>query len=242
VPAERLQKILARAGHGSRRSTEVLIAAGRVKVNGVQAALGSKADPALDVIEVDGKPISLATGDVTLVMYKPAGYVVTARDEQGRSTVYELLTDPPPNLRYVGRLDVSTSGALLLTTDGELAHRLTHPRYLVEKAYHAVVEGIVSEEDLQRLRDGVTLDDGPTAPAVVERLPGPEPPSRLRLVIHEGRNRQIRRMIEALGHRVISLHRPQFGPVTTDGLRAGDSRAVTPEELAALRQLVGLAD
>lgn len=240
MPAERLQKLLARSGFGSRRSAELVIAAGRVTVDGEVAVLGTRADPDTQRIEVDGERIRLAPDEVTLVLNKPTGIVVTAVDDRGRQTVFDILRDPPPHLRYVGRLDRDTSGLLLLTTDGELAHRLTHPRYEVMKTYEATVDGIVAEGAIQRLRQGVLLDDGMTAPAIVDQLPGTTPPTHLRVVIHEGRNRQVRRMFEAVGHHVARLRRTAFGPVSLGTLPLGASREATPEELTVLRALVGL--
>lgn len=217
-----------------------MIAAGRVTVDGTVAVLGTRADPDIQRIEVDGQQIRLEPDDVTLVLNKPTGIVVTAVDDRGRQTVFDILHDPPPHLRYVGRLDRDTGGLLILTTEGELAHRLTHPRYEVSKTYEATVDGIVAEDALYRLRQGVMLEDGITAPAVVEALPGSPPPTQLRLVIHEGRNRQVRRMFEAVGHHVSRLRRTRFGPVSLGDLPLGASRPATPEELAALRALVGL--
>ena len=217
-----------------------MIAAGRVTVDGTVAVLGTRADPDIQRIEVDGQQIRLEPDDVTLVLNKPTGIVVTAVDDRGRQTVFDILHDPPPHLRYVGRLDRDTGGLLILTTEGELAHRLTHPRYEVSKTYEATVDGIVAEDALYRLRQGVMLEDGITAPAVVEALPGSPPPTQLRLVIHEGRNRQVRRMFEAVGHHVSRLRRTRFGPVSLGDLALGHSRPATPEELAALRALVGL--
>jgi len=241
VPAERLQKILARAGYASRRQAEAVIAAGRVTVNGAPAILGARADIDTDRIEVDGKPIRVDEADVTILLHKPTGFVVTAEDERGRRTVYDLLPGAPAHLRYVGRLDRDTSGLLLLSTDGELAHRLTHPRYEVPKTYEATVEGAVPAEALTRLRLGVQLDDDvTTAPAEVTRTGGDAHETRVRLVIHEGHNRQVRRMFEAVGHRVTRLIRTRIGPLSLDGLPLGASRNVTPEELNALRALVGL--
>ena len=242
MPAERLQKLLARAGFGSRRGAESVIAAGRVTVDGAVAILGTRADPDAQRIEVDSQPIRLQPGNVTIALNKPTGIVVTAVDDRGRQTVFDILRDPPPHLRYVGRLDRDTAGLLLLTTDGELAHRLTHPRYEVFKTYEAAVEGIVAEEALRRLRDGVLLDDGMTAPATIEQLPGTPPPALFRVVIHEGRNRQVRRMFEAVGHHVSRLRRTAFGPIGLGDLAPGASRPVTPEELAVLRTLVGLGE
>ena len=219
-----------------------MIVAGRVTVDGVPAILGTRADPDTQRIEVDGEPIRLQPDDVTMVLNKPSGIVVTAVDDRGRRTVFDILQDPPPHLRYVGRLDRDTSGLLLLTTNGELAHRLTHPRYEVLKTYEASVDGLVAEGAIQRLRQGVMLEDGITAPAVVEELPGTPPPTQLAITIHEGRNRQVRRMFEAVGHHVSRLRRTRFGPIGLDDLGPAASRLVTPQELAALMSLVGLAE
>ena len=241
MPNDRLQKILARAGHGSRRSAEQVIADGRVTVDGVVATLGTKADPETQRIEVDGHPIRMETREVTMLLHKPTGVVVTASDEQGRKTIYDLLPDAPSHLRYVGRLDVDTSGLLILTTDGDLAHRLTHPSREVEKEYEATVTGIVPDEALGWLRRGVRLDDGETTrPAVVERLPGEELPTRVRLTIHEGRYRQVRRMFEAVHHEVFRLQRTRVGPLRLGDLPMGHARELTPDEETALRAAVGL--
>jgi 23S rRNA pseudouridine2605 synthase len=241
VPVERLQKILAQAGHGSRRSAERLIVDGRVTVNGAPAELGQRADPAVDRIEVDRRPIATAPASTTtILLHKPVGYVVTASDERGRRTVYDLLPDAPAGLRYAGRLDRDTSGLLLLTTDGRLAFRLTHPRYEVAKAYEAETDADLDDRSLDRLRRGVRLDDGVTAPARVERLRAPEGRHRFRVTIHEGRNRQVRRMFEAVGRRVVRLHRVAVGPVRLGSLARGASRPLTDSEQRALRRLVGL--
>ena len=209
-------------------------------VDGAVATLGTRADPDSARIEVDGEPITVEQRELTLVLNKPVGYVVTAQDEAGRQTVYDLLPDAPTGLRYVGRLDADTSGLLVMTTDGELAHRLTHPRYEVEKEYEAWVTGIVAPASLDALRRGVMLEDGLTQPAHIDRIPGAEPPTRVRLVIHEGRKRQVRRMFEAVGHEVFRLERRRLGRLTLGTLPLGQSRVLTPEELDGLRTLVGL--
>lgn len=237
---ERLQKVLARAGYGSRRAAEGVIAEGRVTVDGAVATLGAKVDPDRARIEVDGAPIRLEVREVTLILNKPTGYVVTAQDEEGRPTVYDLLPGAPSHLRYVGRLDADTAGLLIMTTDGELAHRLSHPRYEVDKEYEAWVTGVVPERALDALRSGVPLEDGPTAPAIIERMPGAEPPTRVRLVIHEGRKRQVRRMFQAVGHEVFRLQRRRVGSLELGGLPRGQSRELTPDEESGLRELVGL--
>lgn len=241
MPRERLQKILARAGYGSRRHAESLILAGRVHVGGRAATLGEQADPAEDVITIDGQPLPrLEAAAATWMIHKPAGYVVTASDERGRSTVYDLVPpEAPPNLRYVGRLDLDTSGLLLLTGDGELAHRLTHPRYEVWKTYEAELDTLPDGAALERLRTGVPLEDGMTAPAEVRVLRrGPRPLLELRL--REGRKREVRRMLAAVGSPVVRLRRTAFGSLALGDLAAGQARPLASEEEGQLRALVGL--
>ena len=242
MPAERLQKLLARAGHGSRRSAERLIAAGRVTVNDRVATLGQRADPEADRIAVDGHALATPPPPVTMMLNKPAGYIVTAADERGRQTVFDLLAEMRPDLRYVGRLDRETSGLLLLTTDGQLAFRLTHPRYRVMKTYVATVAEAPSMNVLDQLRTGVELDDGATAPAEVRLLDTAEGRTRLRIAIHEGRKRQVRRMLATVGHRVLALTRTGFGPLELGELERGASRRLSTVEEGALRRCVNLAD
>lgn len=241
MPADRLQKILARAGHGSRRSAERLIAASRVTVDGAPATLGMRADASTQRIAVDGIAIEAPQGDVTLMLNKPRGYLVSAGDDRGRRTIYALLPGAPPHLRYAGRLDRDTEGLLLLSTDGELVHRLAHPRHEVEKVYEATVEGSPTNAALDRLRAGIELDDGPAAPALVERISA-DGPARIRIVLHEGRNRQVRRMLAAIGHPATALRRTSVGPLELGGLARGASRPLTDGELDQLRRLVGLAE
>ena len=230
---ERLQKILAQAGLGSRRTCEELIAAGRVRVNGEVATLGTRADPEHDAIEVDGAIVGVRQGLVHYLLNKPAGVVTTASDPQGRPIVVDLVP-AEPRVYPVGRLDADTEGLLLLTNDGELAHRLTHPSFGVEKEYLAEVEGRPSRGALRRLREGVELDDGPTAPAkaslVGERT--------LRITIHEGRNRQVRRMCEAVGHPVVRLVRVRIGSLADRRLSPGDWRPLTQREVRDLERAV----
>lgn len=245
MPAERLQKLLARAGYGSRRHAEELIRAGRVAVDGATATLGAQADPDTQTVAVDGRPLPRAAANTVQVLHKPAGYVVSAHDEHGRPTVYDLLRDAPPHLRYVGRLDIDSSGVLLLTTDGELAHRLTHPRYHVPKVYEATVRGVPDRVALERLRAGVLLDDGWTAPAHAEIAGRSGRDARdaiVRLVLHEGRKREVRRMCEAIGHPVLALVRTHVGPIGLDALPAGQARPLTADERASLYALVGLRE
>jgi len=230
---ERLQKVLARVGIGSRRVCEDLIAEGRVLVDGEMAVLGRRVDPETALIEVDGAPVGVRPDLVHYVLNKPAGVVTTADDPQGRPTVVGLVPDEP-RVFPVGRLDVDTEGLLLLTNDGELAHRLTHPSYGVEKEYVAEVEGLPTRAVLRRLREGVELDDGPTAPARATLVD----PSVVRLTIHEGRNRQVRRMCEAVGHSVVRLVRTRIGPLADRSLAPGAWRELTGAEVRSLQRAV----
>ena len=230
---ERLQKVLARVGIGSRRVCEDLIAEGRVLVDGEMAVLGRRVDPETAFIEVDGAPVGVRPDLVHYVLNKPAGVVTTADDPQGRPTVVGLVPDEP-RVFPVGRLDVDTEGLLLLTNDGELAHRLTHPSYGVEKEYVAEVEGLPTRAVLRRLREGVELDDGPTAPARATLVD----PSVVRLTIHEGRNRQVRRMCEAVGHSVVRLIRTRIGPLADRSLAPGAWRELTGAEVRSLQRAV----
>jgi 23S rRNA pseudouridine2605 synthase len=224
----RLNAYLARAGVASRRKADELIKAGRVTVNGEPGQLNTFVERA-DRVEVDGEPVA-AQKLAYVLLHKPAGTVTTASDPQGRPTVVDLV-DLPERVVPVGRLDVDTTGALLLTNDGPLAHRLAHPRYGVEKVYVADVEGRPGREALRALAEGVELEDGRTAPATV-RCPAP---SRVELTLHEGRNRQVRRMLEAVGHPVRHLHRSVYAGLTLEGLEPGAWRELEPSEVARLR-------
>jgi pseudouridine synthase len=223
----RLNAYLARSGVASRRKADELIKAGRVTVNGEPGQLNTFVESG-DRVEVDEREVS-AQRLAYLLLHKPAGVVTTASDPQGRPTVVGLV---PGDVRVVpvGRLDVDTTGALLLTNDGELAHRLAHPKYEVEKVYEAEVDGEPSDETLRRLAQGLKLEDGVTAPAAVLRLG----PSAIELSIHEGRNRQVRRMLEAVGHPVRALHRSRYAGLTLEGLAPGEWRALTPSEVERL--------
>jgi 23S rRNA pseudouridine2605 synthase len=236
APPERLQKVLAQRGYGSRRASDELIAAGRVTVNGEVAALGRRIDVEHDVVEVDGHLVPVRPGLVHYLLNKPAGVVTTAQDTHGRPTVVELVP-AEPRVFPVGRLDAETEGLLVLTNDGELAHRLTHPRFGVDKEYLAHVRGVPGPGILRRLREGVELDDGPTAPA---RVSQPEA-GLLRITIHEGRNRQVRRMCETVGHPVERLVRVRIGPVSDRRLAPGAWRDLTIEEVKALAEAAGPA-
>ena len=267
----RLQKFLARAGVASRRHAEELIAAGRVTVNGVRVTeMGVKVDPAADVVAVDGAPVALPEENATFLLHKPAGYVTTMSDPQGRPTVAALMADEllaHPGLFPVGRLDTDTTGLLLFTDDGQLGHGLLHPRRHVEKTYLALVEGVPDAGDVRRLRQGVLLDDGPTLPAAVRE--GADACRAAQLIgegagasgyrqrhggkrgrdalaargsyvevrLREGRNRQVRRMLEAVGHPVIALHREAFGPLVLGDLPRGASRPLAEEEVTRLKEL-----
>jgi 23S rRNA pseudouridine2605 synthase len=228
----RLAKFLAHAGVASRRAAEQLVFAGRVTVGGDVVR-----DPARDVgerdaVAVDGGVVALERRHVVYALNKPAGYVSTAKDPQGRPTVVSLI-EGRERLYPVGRLDADTTGLLLLTNDGELAHRLTHPSFEVPRTYHAKVRHApVREEALRRLRDGVELDDGRTAPARAKRLAA----DRVELTIHEGRKRQVRRMLEAVGHPVIALERVRFGPLWLGKLDEGQHRRLTAPEIEKLRR------
>ncbi len=225
----RLNAYLARAGIASRRGSDELIKAGRVLVNGEPGQLNTFVE-GTDRVEVDGREVApqlLAH----VLLHKPAGVVTTVRDPQGRPTVIDLVPNAS-RVVPVGRLDVDTTGALLLTNDGQLAHRLAHPRYGVEKVYEAEVGGNPGEKVLQALRDGVELDDGMTSPAQVRRLG----PNTLELIIHEGRNRQVKRMFDAVGHPVRSLHRSKYAGLTLEGLEPGQWRELEPSEVERLRR------
>ena len=224
----RLNAYLARAGVASRRGAEELIRAGRVQVNGEVAGLATFVEQG-DRVELDGRPLELEPLAYVL-LHKPAGVVTTASDPHGRRTVVDLV-GLPQRVVPVGRLDADTTGALLLTNDGPLAHRLMHPRYEVDKVYEAEVDGEPSAEALGHLAEGVELDDGPTAPAGVRRLG----PSRIELTLHEGRKHQVKRMCEAVGHPVRRLHRQGYAGLTLDGLAPGEWRELGREEVAALR-------
>lgn len=244
----RVQKFLARAGVASRRGSENLMTAGRVRVNGqVVTELGSKVDPLVDVVTVDGREVRLADGSVYLMLNKPAGYVTTMRDPGGRPCVASLVpTSTYPGLFPVGRLDRDTTGLLLFTTDGEAAQRLLHPSFEKDKHYVALIEGKLGASEHRQLEQGITLDDGPCAPARVELIGLDDPraafvarrsadgTSIVGLTIHEGRKHQVKRMLSAVGHEVLALHRDTFGPLRLSGVRPGEWRMLTEAERKAL--------
>jgi 23S rRNA pseudouridine2605 synthase len=225
----RLNAYLARAGIASRRGADELIKAGRVRVNGEAGQLNTFVEKT-DRVEVDGREVA-PQGLAYVLLHKPSGVVTTARDPQGRPTVVELVPSEP-RVVPVGRLDADTTGALLLTNDGPLSHRLAHPRYGIEKTYLAEIGGAPDERILQQLRDGIELEDGRTAPAKVRRAG----PHTIELIIHEGRNRQVKRMLEAVGHPVRSLHRSGYAGLTLKGLEPGAWRPLEPSEVERLRR------
>ncbi len=226
---ERLQKVLARAGYGSRRRCELLIEEGRVRVDGEVARLGRRVEPETAHITVDDAPAPTAPGSVYYLLNKPTGVVTTADDPQGRATVLELVPNEP-RVFPVGRLDRATEGLLILTNDGDLSHLLSHPSHGVLKEYLAQVRGDPSPQAIRQLREGVLLDDGMTAPARVSRVA----PGLLRIAIHEGRNRQVRRMCGAVGHEVIRLVRTRIGPLADSSLAPGAWRHLSPQEVRRL--------
>ena len=240
---ERLARYLAQAGIASRRHVEELIAAGRVQVNGVTVTMqGTRIHPEHDTVLVDGKTIQAPTRHVYLLLHKPVGYITTAHDPQGRLTVLDLLPPELRNLRVypVGRLDIDTSGLLLLTNDGDFAQHLTHPRYSMQKHYQALVQGCPSESALALLRSGVTITEDKgrshkTAPAQVQLLHKTGTDCWLALTIHEGRKRQVRRMLAVIGHPVLELKRVGIGPLALGDIPVGKWRYLTQKEMQALQ-------
>ena len=230
---ERLQKLIAQAGICSRREAEKIISAGRVTVDGkIITELGAKADPSKNKIRVDGKLLRFNAEKIYILLNKPRGYVSTAHDERGRKTVLDLLGENFSGRVYpVGRLDLNSEGLILLTNDGDLTNALIHPRYEVAKTYRAKISGTVTEEKLDKLRAGVELDDGLTAPAEVYLLED----DLVEVTIHEGRNRQVRRMLAAVGCDVKRLRRIKFAGLTLDGLKVGKWRTLTADEIAQLK-------
>ncbi len=237
----RLQKLLAQSGVASRRRCEELMLTGRVEVDGeVVTRLGTKVDPRTAVVRVDGERLPPATEHVYLALHKPRGVVSTMSDPEGRRCLADLVADRPERLFHVGRLDTETDGLLLLTNDGELAHRLAHPSHAVPKTYVAEVAGRVRPATAQRLRAGVELDDGPVRADAVTIDQSQADRSQVTLVLHEGRNRIVRRMLADVGHPVRRLTRTSVGPVRLAGLRSGQVRELTRTELGPLLDAAGL--
>lgn len=238
----RLQRYVAHAGIASRRSAEELIARGSVRVNGTIVREPGRKVGDGDVVEIAGVGRAVPAALHYLVLHKPAGVVTTMVDPQGRRTIATLLPPGGPRIVPVGRLDYDTSGVLLLTNDGDLAHVLTHPRYGVEKTYRASIRGRLSPAAVRALLAGVQLEDGLTAPAKVRVIAARRDGSVIDISLHEGRNRQVRRMFAALGHSVDSLVRMRFGPLSLGGLAAGATRALTERESSALRSIADAAE
>ncbi|PWM01991.1 MAG: pseudouridine synthase [Clostridiales bacterium] len=227
----RLQKYMAEAGIASRRKCEELIQAGRVKVNGQVAILGACVEPLQDLVEVDGEPLGKSQQKVTVILNKPRGVMCTAQDPQGRPTVGDYVKDLPVRVYNAGRLDYDSEGLLVMTNDGELAYKLTHPRFCMDKTYAAICDGLLTKAQIAALEQGVQLEDGPTHPAKVREV------FKLRngntafnITIHEGRNRQVRRMLEAVGHETLALKRVALGPLRLGDLPSGTYRSLTAQE------------
>ena len=233
----RLQKFMAHAGVASRRKSEDIISAGRVKVNGETVTeMGFKIDPTEDYVEVDGEEIEREKKRY-FKLNKPVGVISTASDPKGRKTVVEFVDDIKQRLYPVGRLDYNSSGLLLLTNDGKLTHILTHPSFEIEKTYRVIADGRIDKSDIARLEAGVELEDGMTAPAKVEEMSYQGARTRFLIKIHEGRNRQVRRMCQAIGHEVTDLMRLKFGPIGLDNLQPGERKELSSEEIARLKDL-----
>ena len=235
--AERLQKLIARAGLASRRQAEIWIAEGKVLLNGAVASLGDRADLAVDQVIVNGQKLSVAEKTVTVLLNKPRGYISTMKDPQGRKLVTDLVTAIPQRLYPVGRLDFNTEGLLLLTNDGDLAQRLSHPSHHVEKTYLVKVRGVLSEEKLLILQQGVQLADGLTLPAEIANVRSGRTSSWFALTIREGRNRQVRRMCESLDLSVVRLKRIRVAFLDLANLPTGQFRILCADEIKKLREL-----
>ena len=232
--AERLQKVMAAAGVASRRASEKLIEEGRVTVNGIPATLGMSVE-AGDAILVDGQPLSPEEKRIVILFYKPRGVICSSSDPQGRKTVQDFFTEIPQRLYNVGRLDLNSEGLLLMTNDGELCNKMTHPKFRVEKTYYAVCDGKLTASERAQLINGVMLEDGMTAPAKIHyTTTTPKGDTGICITIHEGRNRQIRRMLEAVGHRTLRLKREGYGTLTLGELRSGQWRYLTEKEISEL--------
>ena len=235
----RLQKYMADCGVASRRACETIIESGRVLVNGVPASLGLSVDPETDRVTLDGKLLSMQKKHVVVMLYKPRGVVSTSEDEKGRKTVQEYVKELPYRLYNVGRLDLNSEGLLLLTNDGELANQLMHPRYGVSKTYRVVCDGTLSATEIALLTNGVELEDGLTAPAKITNIRrSTTGGTAFSITIHEGRNRQIRRMLEAIGHKTLRLKREAYGPLQLDSMKPGEWRILNEPELDALKKQI----
>jgi 23S rRNA pseudouridine2605 synthase len=236
-PLPRLQKILSEMGVASRRQSEELIREGRVTVNGRVAHIGDKADPSRDHIKVDGRRVTLPASRVYLMVNKPKNIVTTVDDPEGRATVMDLVKSKYPRLFPVGRLDYDAEGFLLLTNDGELAYRLSHPSFEVPRTYRVKVKGKPAPEEIRKLSRGISLTDGPTAPCRIVPLKETDENSWLEMTLHEGRNRQVKRMWEKMGHSVLKLVRVRFGGLSLGKIKPGEYRPLRPAEVEKLNRL-----
>ncbi|HWS29866.1 MAG TPA: pseudouridine synthase [Clostridia bacterium] len=238
----RLQKFMAEAGVASRRRCEEMILEGRVSVNGASAVLGAQVDPKDEVL-LDGQRLKLVSERVVIALNKPRGVFCTASDPEGRRTVMDYFKDIPYRLYHVGRLDCDSEGLLFMTNDGELAYKLMHPKFQIEKTYYAVADGVLTNDEAHALENGVLLEDGMTAPAKMKPAARRyEGGTAFFLTIHEGRNRQVRRMLAAVGHRTLLLRRVRVGNVELGGLKTGQWRYLGPEEIEALENILNGAD
>lgn len=238
APAERIQKLIAKAGLASRRQAETWLAQGRVRVNGKVVSLGDKADPVRDVVTVNGKALPKAEQQQYLLLNKPLGYVTTLKDPQGRPTICSFMKGVSQRLFPVGRLDINTEGLLLLTNDGDLTQRLLHPRHKIVKTYRVKISGRLTDDARQKLEKGVKLDDGITAPARVDQIHYSARNTWFDLEIREGRNRQVRRMCRAVGFEVSSLKRIKMANIDLGNLASGHTRSLTREEIKGLKALL----
>jgi 23S rRNA pseudouridine2605 synthase len=236
----RLQKVLAAAGLGSRRGCEELIAAGRVEVNGRVASLGARVDPARDIVRLDGAQVPTAAGLVYFAVHKPRGMLSTMSDDRGRSSLAEMVEDLTVTVHHVGRLDADSEGLMILTNDGPLSHRLTHPSFGVAKVYVAEVEGVVPRAVTRSLTEGVELDDGPVRADAVKLVDATKERSVLEVTIHEGRNHVVRRMFDTVGFPVTRLARVAVGPIRLGDLKPGRRRHLQQGEVQSLYRAVGL--
>ncbi len=239
-PLERLQKILAERGIASRRKAEDLIRDGHVTLNGRIARIGDKADPRRDAIKVNGRRLAAPSERIYLLLNKPKNVVATLDDPEGRTTVFDLIHMPAPRLFTIGRLDYDAEGVLLFTNDGNLAHQLAHPSFEIPRAYLVKIKGKPQKDEIQRLSRGIRLDDGPTAPCRITPIRETEGNSWVEMTLHEGRNRQVKRMWEKMGYPVLKLKRVSFAGIKLGRLHPGESRFLLPEEVEKLRNMISM--